>query len=387
MKADKSVPHPPHATARTAMRPWALILSLLFAGCASVGPDYRAPDPPEAPAWASQAEEHLSTAAVDAAALAAWWQTFDDPVLSALVERALVGSPDLAAVRARLARSRALLGATRTDRRPQIDATASATASEASAQASGSDTEQVEIYRAGFDASWELDLFGRIRRSVQAAVADFEAAAADLSAIRVSLVAEVGATYADLRTFEARLVLAESNLETQVETHELVASRFDAGLVSRLDVEQARSNLESTRSQIPDLRVGLATARHRLAALTGDVPGSLALDGGKRLLPPPSVAVGIPAEALRRRPDVRAAERRVAAETARIGVAVAELYPRFSLSGSIGLEALDLDGLTESGSSFFGFGPSFSWRIFDRREIRAGIERPDRRPGRSAARL
>ncbi|MEM7479643.1 MAG: efflux transporter outer membrane subunit [Acidobacteriota bacterium] len=360
----------------------ALLVAALASGCVTVGPDYAPPETPQAPRWSVPADGPLAAGPVADGVLVTWWQALDDPVLSDLIERALADSPDLAAARARLDRVRALLRSTETDRLPTVDASGSVISAESSAQTSAPGQagtgNRVEIYRAALDASWELDLFGRVRRSVEAAVADLEGAAADLGAVRVSLVAEVATTYVDLRTFEARLALAEDNLAAQQGTFDLASERFDAGLAGRLDVEQARSNLATTRSQIPPLRTGLAGAKNRLAVLTGAVPGSFEAAAAEERagaipLPPAEIAIGIPAEALRRRPDVLAAERRVAAETARIGVATAELYPRFALSGSIGVEALDLDGLFDSGSPFSTFGPSFSWRLFDRRAVRAGI--------------
>lgn len=356
---------------------------LLLAACSAVGPAYSPPEAGAPAAWTTPLEDGLDGEAADPVALAEWWSLLEDPQLIPLVEKTLEANPDLEAATARLRRARALLALRRGDRRPSLDASGSATYIGNSEELGGGEIGsgvETELYRVGFDASWELDLFGGIRRSVEAAAADAEAAAEDLASVRVSLAAEVAGAYVDLRTFQARLAFAEANREAQQETYDIAHSRFEAGLVGRLDVEQARSNLESTRSQIPVLRVGIERSANRLAVLQGEAPGALR----ERLTaaapipgPPTSVAVGIPAEALRRRPDVRASERRLAAETARVGVATAELYPRLRLGGSIGLEALDLDRLGKGSAAFFGIGPSFSWRIFDRRAVRAGIEVQD----------
>ncbi|MEM9557145.1 MAG: efflux transporter outer membrane subunit [Acidobacteriota bacterium] len=348
-------------------------LAIASFGCAAVGPDYQAPEPLEPDAWQHGGRTTVPIEAPEV--LAEWWQRLDDPTLTAWIERALLGSPDVDAATARLRRARALLTVQRADRLPSLDAEGSASFSDPSdATAPGVDSQ--ELYSAGFDASWELDLFGRVRRSVEAAEAELTASTLDLATVRTSLAAEVAGAYIDLRTFQQRLQLAVANRDAQYDTFELARSRFNAGLVSRLDVEQARANLERTRSQIPTLRAGIERSANRLLVLAGEAPGSDQALSTVAPLPatPTRIAVGIPADALRRRPDVRAAERRLAAETARIGIATAALYPRFGLTGSIGVESLDLDGLTDSGAGFFGLVPSVSWRLFDRRAVRADIE-------------
>lgn len=234
-----------------------------------------------------------------------------------------------------------------------------------------------ESYAAGFDASWELDLFGGAQRSVEAADADLDAAQEDLHDVLVSLTAEVALNYIEVRTYQKRLAVLKSNLEIQQETYSLIQFRYQAGLDDELSVQQARSNLESTRSQIPTLRTGLDEAMNRIEVLLGEQPGALheqLKDFRPVPLAPLKVAVGVPADTLRRRPDVRKAERQLAAQTARIGVATAELYPKFTLSGSIGIEALSLHNLIAAGSRTFGIGPRITWRIFDAGSIRANIE-------------
>jgi NodT family efflux transporter outer membrane factor (OMF) lipoprotein len=254
-----------------------------------------------------------------------------------------------------------------------VDASASAARSKSSAQ-SGSGTTR-ELYSAGFDASWELDVFGGLRRGAEAAQADLEASVEDLRDTRVSLLAEVVLNYVDLRTAESRLAKAEANLRSSSETYDLARWRNQAGLVSALDVAQARTELESVRASLPALHTAIAGAQNRLAVLLGVAPGELKT----RLSPTAaipladrSIAVGIPADILRQRPDVRAAERRLAAQTARLGEAEAARYPSFRLSGSLGLEALTLGGLAD-GAQTRSLLAGITAPIFDAGRIRANI--------------
>jgi NodT family efflux transporter outer membrane factor (OMF) lipoprotein len=237
--------------------------------------------------------------------------------------------------------------------------------------------ERRELYAIGFDASWEIDVFGRVRRSVEAAQGDLEASQADYDDVLVSLLAEVALNYVEARTLQTQLQVAEENLKTQVETLQLTEWRFEAGLVSGLDVEQAKSNVESTRSRLPSLRTGIEEAKNRLAVLLGELPGVLESEFlARKAIPetPLEVAVGVPAEVLRRRPDVRRAERQLAAQTARVGVATADLYPKFSLPGSIGLEALATHHLFASGSRAWSLTGSVAWPVFKGGSIRQNIE-------------
>jgi NodT family efflux transporter outer membrane factor (OMF) lipoprotein len=231
-------------------------------------------------------------------------------------------------------------------------------------------------FSAGFDASWELDVFGGLRRGVEAAEADLEASEASLRDTQVSLAAEVALDYVELRAFQAALDIARANAVSQAETLQLTQWRAQAGLTSTLDVEQARANLEQTRAQIPSLETSRAEAEQRLAILLGQPPGALAgrlanPSGIPRL--PARVTVGIPAEALRQRPDVRVAERKLAAETARIGVAEAQAYPNFSLSGSLGLEALTIGALSSGNAVARSVLGSVAAPIFDAGRIRQQV--------------
>ncbi|KAB2966734.1 efflux transporter outer membrane subunit [Zoogloea sp.] len=350
-----------------------LLLCSLLAACAAAGPDYQPPVTQAPAAW--QAVPLHGTVPAGDIDLSRWWTQLADPQLSQLVDDALAANPDLrrAAAALRAARSARELAAA--NRFPTLSASAGASRSTALGVSRS-------LYQAGFDAAWEPDVFGGTRRALEAAEADLAASAADLQATRVSLVAEVALNYVELRAYQARLAIARDNLASQTETAQITDWRSQAGLASSLEVEQARSNRDSTRAAIPALDTGRAGAEHRLAILTGRTPGSLhavlAVDEGTRgsALPslPPGIALSIPAEVLRQRPDVQAAERRLAAETARIGQAEAARYPAFSLSGNLGLEALGLSVLGGGGQIARSLAAGVSGPLFDAGRARARVQ-------------
>ncbi len=351
------------------------LMMVLLAGCATVGPEYVPPEIKAPATWHTELKDGMTAEATDPQTLARWWTIFDDPVLSDLIDRSVTGNLDLKQAGARVREARARRGISQADQFPTLDASGSVT-KKRSSQSTGTGRE-TKLYMTGFDAGWEIDIFGGVWRSVEAADADLEASQADLRDVLVSLTAEVALNYVEARTFQTRLAVAQGNLKAQQKTFDLIESRYQAGLSDELPVQQARYNLESTRSQIPTLRTGLEAAKNRLAVLVGQAPGSVhAQLAGHRPVPvtPPAVAVGVPAETLRRRPDIRKAEHELAAQTARIGVATADLYPKFRLAGSIGLESIRSADLFKSASRFWGFGPSVSWNIFDAGAIRREIE-------------
>ena len=356
--------------------PWIILAALLMcAGCFAVGPDYKTPDIVPPVEWSRDLRGGLNAAEPEAETLAEWWTTLRDTELSNLVERAIAGNPDLKKAQARIREARARRGVAEAGLFPTLNLGGSATVGRSS-EDTGSGQRR-ELYRTGFDASWEVDVFGGVRRSIEAAQGEVEASAADYQAVLVSLCAEVALNYVDARTLQTQLQVAEENLKAQAETLQLTEWRFAAGLVSSLDVEQAKTNLESTRSQLPKLRSSIEAAKNRLAILLGVFPGTLEAQlAAKKPIPeaPLEVAVGVPAEALRRRPDVRRAERQLAAQTARIGVATADLYPKFSLPGSIGLEALSANHLFSTGNRVWSLVGSFAWTVFDGGAIRQNIE-------------
>jgi NodT family efflux transporter outer membrane factor (OMF) lipoprotein len=357
--------------------PWlpAVLAIFILAGCATVGPDYVPPETPVSPTWHTQLKGGLMTEEMDPKTLAAWWTTLNDPELSSLIDRAVAGNLDLKKAWARVREARARRGLAKADLFPTLDATGSATWSRSSKDTATGKTS--DLYSASFDAGWELDIFGGVRRSVEGAEADLRASYEDLHDVLVSLLAEVALNYVEVRTFQTRLTVAEANLESQNETYQLTLWRYQAGLSDGLAVQQARYNLENTRSQIPALRTRLEEAMNRIAVLLGEQPGKVHGEVEKREpipVTPLKVAVGVPADVLRRRPDIRKAERELAAQTARIGVAMADLYPKFTLSGSIGLEALSLSNLSSSGGGTLSGGPRITWAIFKAGAIRQNIE-------------
>ncbi|MEW6765494.1 MAG: efflux transporter outer membrane subunit [Pseudomonadota bacterium] len=350
--------------------PAAILLAL--AGCATVGPDYAAPELQGPELW-QNAPETLPTAGT--ARLARWWEQLNDPLLTDLIRQALASSPDLRLAQARLRESRARGALAEAGLAPTLDASGSASRGQSSAETGTGATRNV--FSAGFDARWEADLFGGTRRAIEAARADLQGSEASLKDTQVTLAAEVARNYIELRAAQARLRIARDNLASQTETLNLTEWRAQAGLTSALEVEQARANREQTRAQIPPLETSLAAAEYRLAVLLGETPGALYA----RLAPPQPIpaapaplAVGIPADTLRQRPDVRVAERRLAAETARIGQAEAARYPALSLSGSIGLDALALDGLTGGQALSRSILAGLTAPIFDGGRLRSQVD-------------
>ncbi|MDD4102351.1 MAG: efflux transporter outer membrane subunit [Kiritimatiellae bacterium] len=350
-----------------------VLLLCLLAGCRAVGPDYQAPDT----ALPQATLPHTFADGVDLTPqeAAAWWGVFGDQRLTALVERVLSENRTMRAALARVREARARLGVSRAGLLPEVDAAGAYTRYRNSDNAGTPG--QGDHYRVGFDAVWEIDFFGRRRRAVEAAQASFDAECATLEHAWVSLAAETARVYVDLQTIRRCLKVAHDNLELQTQTLELVKSHFDSGLGNELAVEQARYNLERTRSTMPILKRDEETALNALAVLTGVMPGGIP-EGLTADAPIPSAAprmlVGIPAEFLRRRPDIRAAERSLAAQTARIGEVRADLYPTFRLAGSVGLESLDEGNFFEYNSRFFGITPQVVWPIFRAGSIRAKIE-------------
>lgn len=349
----------------------ACVLSAI-AGC-TVGPDY-VPVEPDAPTdWNTQLPAGLQR---DPASLSQWWTSFDDPQLTAFVERAVEGNLSLQQAAERVYEARAQRAIASAGQFPTLTASGYAMRSEYS-QNSIYQGVTDNFYSAGFDASWELDLFGRIQRQIEVGDALITASEEAYRDVLVTLVAEVALNYVEVRLFQERLAVLKANEATQSRTLELVKANVDAGQVSRLDLEQSRTNLELTRSQVPAIETGLEQSKNRLAVLLGLQPGALSddLDTNANIpVPPSTIAVGVPAEALRRRPDVRRAERELAAQTAQIGVATADLYPKFQLLGSIGLDTMGSSDILSRSSESFGIGPSMQWAVFDAGRIRANIE-------------
>ncbi|MEW6265158.1 MAG: efflux transporter outer membrane subunit [Thermodesulfobacteriota bacterium] len=351
----------------------ALAGMVLLAGCA-VGPDYRFPDQPMPGQWKGPAAAD-KTGAVDPQALAEWWKSLNDPVLTRLVERAVADNLDLKKAWARVKEVKARRGVALADLAPTLSASGSTTTSQSS-KATGSGQKR-DLISTGLDVSWEIDLFGGARRSIEAAQADYEAARENLNDVLVSLAAEMAANYVQLRTYQQRLAVARQNLEIQAETLQLTALRYETGLSSGLDLERAKYNLESTRSQVPSIEAKQEEAKNRLAVLLGEWPGSLDAELSRPSPIPQAeltMTIGLPAELLRRRPDLRQAERELAAQTARVGVAKAEMYPKLTLKGSLGWEALALEGLISPAHLATSLGASLLWKVFQAGAVRENIK-------------
>ncbi len=343
------------------------VASALLAAC-TVGPDYVRPDLPPVEQFSNSASPQTAQDATPAVDLE-FWRSFGDPVLERLVDQALLSNHDLRIALARYEQANALLRNSRYDYLPTLGANAEASDSRSSTDQApgigraGRDSDQ---YSAGFSAVWELDFFGRLRRGVEAQRADTEASAADLAALQVVLVGDLAETYFRLRGLQEQLRIAQQNADNQAQTLRLIDLRRSAGVGSAFEVDRASTQLETTRSRVPALESAIAVSTHRIAVLVGQTPETV-LAGLESATPLPSlpetVATGTPADLLRRRPDVTAAERRLGAATARVGVATADLFPRFTLSGLIGSQALDASALFERDSETrliaFGIDGSF----------------------------
>ncbi len=356
-----------------------MAIGFILTGCAAVGPDYSTPETEISQNWHSPLKGGLAEEAMDPNVLASWWTTLNDAQLSSLIERSVAGNLDLKRAQSRVIEARARRGIANADMFPTLNVSGSDTWTRSSKETGTGKTNQ--LYAAGFDAGWEMDIFGGVRRSVEAAQANLQANEEDLRDVLVSLLGEVALNYIELRTFQARLAAVMESIDTQNETYQLTQWRYQAGLGDELAVQQARYTLESTSAQIPNLHTNLEGSMNRIAVLLGEQPGKVHDELKKNEpIPVPSsnTTVGVPAEMLRRRPDVRRAERELAAQTARVGVATADLYPKFSLSGSIGIEARSFDKLASNASSsddwFLSGGPRISWPIFTGGAIRQNIK-------------
>jgi len=314
-----------------------------------------------------------ATIAHEHADYSAWWTLFDDPTLTTLVETAYRQNPSLQAAGARVLEAEASRGIAIGTLYPQIQEAAGAfsytRASKNRANQSGPAVDTTfSDWSVGFDAAWELDFWGRFRRGIESSDAQLLASVANYDDALVSLVAEVALNYISLRTLEERLAVAHSNVDIQQSSYDIVSEKFRGGAVSKLDEEQAASLLEDTRALIPSLEASIRQTQNTLCLLLGIPPQDLQdILGGTRPIPsaPPQVAVGIPADLLRRRPDIRRAERSLAAQSALIGVAKSDLFPRFILVGNIGVASTDFADLF-TGDSFQAFGgPTFRWAILN----------------------
>jgi multidrug efflux system outer membrane protein len=351
----------------------AALAVLLLSACA-VGPDYHAQQ--TAPAALLNAPAAQFPAQNPEAA---WWQQFDDPVLDRLVTRALAANLDLRIAVDHVREARAVFVENEYDYAPHLPLQASYSHADEQQPGFGNSRIDARGYSLGFDASWEVDLFGHVRRSVEAARADLGAQQASLRDAQVTVAAEVARNYFELRGTQRRLDVARHNLESQQKTQDLTQLRYDAGRVTELDVQQSRARLKATEASIPPLEAAEKQAAYRLAVLLGQRPGTLDTELQPAEVPTYAKAlpIGDTAQLLQRRPDVRAAERQLAAATARVGVATADLFPRVNVTGFVGFLSGDLGHLFNANagddSRAWSVTPSVSWAALDFGSVKARL--------------
>lgn len=369
-------------THRSSRIPGGHLFGVLLAVCVlsscTVGPDFHAPHTtvPESFEYPTvDPAAKVSEVTPGATDVTQWWNAFNDPTLTSLIVRAALQSLDVQAAGQRIRQARAARGVAAADYYPQVNANASAERIRQPITSSSSHTGN--LFQAGLDASWEIDIFGGVRRSVEAAEADITFAVEDRRDILVTLLSEVALNYADLRGAQEQLRVARENLDLQIRTLDITRRKFEGGLTTRLDVANAEAQVATTRSALPGFEATIATTIYDIGILLGQEPTSLE---SELLTPapippvPPSVPAGLPSELLQRRPDIRRAEAHVHSATARIGVATSDLYPKFSLTGSFGFADTQLSSLLSAGNRSWAIGPGVSWAAFDGGRIRSNIE-------------
>ncbi|MDR0993347.1 MAG: efflux transporter outer membrane subunit [Verrucomicrobiota bacterium] len=344
-------------------------------GCLSVGPDYHPPATPVPEEW----QTPLAPSADAAAPMAEWWTVFGDLQLEAIVRAVRTNNMDLAAALARMDALAAQYGMARSALLPSVSGVGGVTwdrQTERVHVATDYPDNPAWLYQAGFSMQWELDVWGRIRRSMEAARGTLDASVEDLRHLLVMLQAQAAVEYITLRTRQQQLVFAEQNIALQEKTVALTRGRYDAGLTSELDVHQSEMNLAATRAQIPQLRADLTDSLNMLCLLSGRLPGTWEELRAHAPIPyAEALPEMLPADLLRRRPDIRSAERQLAAQTARIGVAKADFLPKFALNGSFAYAATDSGELWKTPAQNFSIGPSVDWALFTAGRVRNNVRR------------
>jgi multidrug efflux system outer membrane protein len=376
-------------------------LALSAAGC-MVGPKYNPPQTKVDPAFANAVT--AAAAGVSAEPIAAFWTVFNDPLLTRLVTESLSANHDVRQATARLREARALRRDAKYDLFPQTRVGAGYSATKSAKDSipfpTTSDQRRIELFDTGFDSSWELDLWGRVRQGVNARTAEAEATAFDLRGVQVAVSAEVARSYYELRSLQRQLDVSQQNAENQRQTLEITQTRLDAGRGTAFDTERARTQLESTRAEIPALEGQIAASMHRIAVLTGRQPTALvqelalpkpaatntATAQARTDILPTSVDVGSPEALLRRRPDIQSAERRLAEQVALVGVAVGDLFPRVSFTAGFGISGETPADLAGTSAFRYGIGPSVTWPAFNIGRVRARIKASEARTDGALAR-
>ncbi|HEY3520184.1 MAG TPA: TolC family protein [Rhodanobacteraceae bacterium] len=354
----------------------ALLATLVLAGCVTVGPDYKQPKTPT-----PQLQDVDATRESTGHFQAQWWKQFGDPTLDALIRRAAANNLDLRIAVARLAESRALLGGAKSQQLPSIDAEASYSRSDQQQPGFSSERSIVTSYQAGFDASWELDLFGGVRRSVEAAGADLGASEAALQDAQVSLFAEVARNYFALRGIQQREAIARRNIANLGDTLKVIRARAEVGTASDQDVASASAQLSSVEAQLPLLEMQQRAGEYRLAVLLGEQPGALDVDVSPKTFEPIDAVlpIGMAGDVLSRRPDVRIAEREYAAATARIGVAKADFFPHISLGGFLGFLSGRSNDFGDSSTRAWSLLPGITWNGLNVKRVRSELHAAEAR--------
>ncbi len=376
---------------------WRLFLVLLtggllvvkLTGC-TVGPNFLKPSPKMPDKWAEAPRDEGTE---EPRNISQWWTIFSDPKLNSLIERAVQSNLDLQIAEARIREARAQRVVVAAAAYPQIDVAGDYSRSRDSLNAGGSVASSApggqNLYQAGFDAAWEIDVFGGVRRAVEGANADIAVTVENRRNVLVTLLAEVARNYLEVRGSQTRLAVAEKNIFTQQQALEIAKARYSAGLSSELDVAQAQAQLSTTEAGVPLLQTSMRQAIHQLGVLLGQPPESL-LDELLATAPipsgPPDIPAGLPSDLLRRRPDIRQAEQELAAATARIGVATANLFPRFFLTGAVGQASVDASDVFQSSSRFWSVGPTITWPVFTAGRLRAQVEIQNARQEQAAIR-
>ncbi len=357
-----------------------LLCAALLNACA-VGPDYKAPAGDVGQAFTNAPQSEFSERGVEAA----WWKLFADKDLSELVDLTVRHNRNLKAARANLREARVMYMDAGLNLAPTVTSHANYNEQKRSVGALNNRNfapRELKLYNAGFDAFWEIDLFGRVRRNAEANGDEVDGQEASLRDLGVSLIAEVARNYFELRGLQNQLATAEKNVKNQAQTLAITRARFEAGRGTELDISRAAAQLDSTRATIPPLDSAIRQAMHRLSVLSGQLPGALSEKLSRPApLPkiPATINIGRPAELLRRRPDIRIAERALAAATARIGAATADLFPRVTFVGTVSLEAGTLSGVGGAGSDTYSLGPKISWAALDLGRVYARIKAADAR--------
>jgi len=352
-------------------------LALLPVSGCMVGPDYHPPETPSPASWVGVAKTptgQTSEATAQSAELTQWWGQFNDPMLNELIDEAIKANLDLKIAEARLRQARALSGIAKGGLWPSVTATGGYQRMHAAGVTP--DDQAKDLYLSGLDAVWELDLFGGIRRNVESANANIQAAVENIRDVQVSLIAEVALDYVQLRGYQQQIVVAQSNLEAQQHTAEITRKLFKVGFNSALDVANAEANVATTESQIPVFETSARQSMYALSVLLARQPADLLeklSPTGNLPAAPAKIPAGLPSELLRRRPDIREAEAQLHAATAQIGVAVAQFFPAFSLTGTVNWNSNLLRTWFSNANRSYSFGPSLNWPLFQGGAIASNV--------------